>query len=256
MRAVELFDVSRQVAIVTGAAGGIGFEIVRVLAHNGACVYLADIDAKGLDTALARLGDEAGECIGVQADVTDETALARLFDQVEAEKGGATLLVNNAGIIHRNKAARLDREIFDKVLTTNVEAAFLAARLFADRGIAAGRQGAIINVTSILAEVPVKQVLAYCASKAALSQMTRGMALEWGQHGIRVNEIRPGWFDTSLTEDFLKSPGRELLARQNPLGRLGHHGDLDGAVLFLASQASAYVTGAAITVDGGHTIAR
>ena len=164
------------------------------------------------------------------------------------------MLINNAGIAHRDKATHLTRETLRNVMAVNVEGAFMVAQEAARRMIRDGRGGSIINISSVLSEMAQRQVSAYGASKAAVSQMTRCLALEWAKHGIRVNEIRPGWFETDLTAPFLKGPGAGVMAGQNPTGRLGNMHDLDGVVLLLASKASAYMTGSSITVDGGHSI--
>lgn len=256
MQASELFDVSEEIVLVTGAASGIGYSIARILAENGARVFLVDIDAPALASAEKRLEGLAGKATGIVTDVRDDAAICDIFDQVEAMAGGVSVLVNNAGIVQRAKASRMTRETFRTILDVNVESAFRAAQEAANRLIKAERGGSIINVSSILGRMPVKQVMAYGASKAALSQMTRSLALEWGRHAIRVNEIRPGWFETRLTGGIFGSTGRDILAGQTPLRRLGEESDLDGAVLFLASRASSFVTGSAITIDGGHSLGR
>jgi 2-deoxy-D-gluconate 3-dehydrogenase len=184
------------------------------------------------------------------------TRSATGFDRAEAALGPVSVVINNAGVAHRDKATHLARETLRNLMSINVEGAFMVAQEAARRMIRDGRGGSVINVSSVLSEMPMRQVSAYGASKAAVSQMTRCLALEWAKHGIRVNEIRPGWFETGLTAPFLKGPGAKIMADQNPTGRLGEAHDLDGAVLLLASKAGAYLTGSAITVDGGHSIGR
>jgi Dehydrogenases with different specificities (related to short-chain alcohol dehydrogenases) len=256
VRASELFDVSGEISLVTGGASGIGFKMARALAENGARVLIADVDRHAVAAAQAALSGLPGRVTGHVADVTDEAAIAAVFDAAGAEAGPVTVLVNNAGIVHRDKAAKLSRATLRKVLDVNLEGAFLVAQEAARRLISAGRGGSIVNISSILASQPVRQVVAYGMAKAAMSQMTRTLALEWARHGIRVNEIRPGWFDTPLTERFLDGSAGAILSGQTPMKRLGAETDLDGALLFLASKASAYVTGASITVDGGHSLGR
>ncbi|MBW3096368.1 SDR family NAD(P)-dependent oxidoreductase [Pseudohoeflea coraliihabitans] len=256
MRAETLFDISGEIALVTGGASGLGRQFAKVLADNGARVFIADKDGAALAATVDALSECEGRVSGSEADVTDERQLAALFSEIEEDAGPVTVLVNNAGMVHRDKAVRLSREKLDTVLAVNVDGAFLVAQAMAKRLMAAKRGGSIINISSILAKQPMRSVIAYGAAKAALSMMTRTMALEWAGSQIRVNEIRPGWFETRLTEDFLKGPGREVLRAQVPLRRLGQPGDLDGALLFLASRASAYMTGASITIDGGYTLGR
>lgn len=256
MRAAELFDVSGEIALVTGGGTGIGFKIARVLAVNGARVVLAGKDQGTLEAAVASLRELGGHAIAIPIDVRRDDMIAPSFDRIEKELGPVSLLVNNAGIAHRDKAVKLARETLRDVMAVNVEGAAMMAQEAARRMIRDGRGGSIINVSSVLSELPMRQVAAYSASKAAISQMTRCLALEWAKHKIRVNEIRPGWFETSLTDPFLKGAGAGVMANQNPTGRLGDSHDLDGAILLLASRASVYMTGSAITVDGGHSIGR
>jgi len=256
VRAVELFDVSGEIALVTGGGTGIGFAIARVLAVNGAKVVLAGKDQKTLEAAVAALTDLGGQAAAIPIDVRRDDMIAPSFDRIETLFGPVSVLVNNAGIAHRDKAVHLSRETLRDVMAVNVDGAFMMAQEAARRMIRDKSGGSIINVSSVLSGLPMRQVAAYSTSKAAISQMTRCLALEWAKHKIRVNEIRPGWFETSLTDRFLKGPGANVMAGQNPLGRLGATHDLDGAVLLLASKAGIYMTGSAITVDGGHSLGR
>lgn len=254
MAAGELFDMSGEVALITGGGTGIGFALARALAVNGAAVALAGNEPDGLQAAVEAIAADGGRAISVALDVRQDEMIASAFDYVESVLGPVGVLVNNAGIAHRDKATNLSRETFQNVMSVNVDSAFMVAQEAARRMIRDGRSGSIINVSSILSEVPVRQVAAYGTSKAALSHMTRCLALEWAKHKIRVNEIRPGWFDSALTDRFLKGPAANVMASQTPLGRLGDFHDLDGAVLLLASKAGVYMTGSAITVDGGYSM--
>lgn len=256
MRASELFDVSGEIALVTGGGTGLGFAMAQALADNGARVALASNDPESLEAAVKAIVSLGGKAMAVSLDVRQDETISAAFDQVEAAFGPIGVLVNNAGIAHRDKATHLSLETFRNVMAVNVDGAFLVAQEAARRMIRDGRGGSIINISSVLSSLPVRQTLAYGASKAAVSQMTRCLALEWAKHGIRVNEIRPGWFETELTDPFLKGPGAKVMAGQNPTGRLGDARDLGGALLLLASKAGAYMTGSSITVDGGYSIGR
>jgi NAD(P)-dependent dehydrogenase (short-subunit alcohol dehydrogenase family) len=256
VRASELFDVSGEIALVTGGGGGIGLAMARVLAVNGAKVALADIDRGKAEDAANSIRQDGGAAMAVGLDVRRYDLIAEAFEEIESVWGGVGVAINNAGVAHRDKASGLSAETWRNVMQVNVDGAFAVAQETARRMIRDGRGGSIINISSILAEIPIRQVAAYSASKAAVSQMTRCLALEWAKHKIRVNEIRPGWFETGLTDPFLKGPGSKVMAGQTPAGRLGDGHDLDGAVLLLASNAGRYMTGSAITVDGGHSIGR
>ena len=256
VRANELFDVSNEIVLVTGGGTGMGLAMAKALAINGAKLALAGNDPASLQAGVEAIAALGGQAISVAMDVRQDDMIGEAFDSVEATLGPVGVLINNAGIAHRDKATHLSRETLRNVMAVNVEGAFMVAEEAARRMIRDGRGGSIINISSVLSEMAQRQVSAYGASKAAVSQMTRCLALEWAKHGIRVNEIRPGWFETDLTAPFLKGPGAGVMAGQNPTGRLGDMHDLDGVVLLLASRASAYMTGSSITVDGGHSIGR
>lgn len=254
--ATELFDISNEIVLVTGGGTGMGLAMAKALAINGAKLVLAGNDPDSLQAGVDTITALGGQAISVPMDVRQDDMIRAAFDSIEATLGPVGVLINNAGIAHRDKATHLTRETLRNVMAVNVEGAFMVAQEAARRMIRDGRGGSIINISSVLSEMAQRQVSAYGASKAAVSQMTRCLALEWAKHGIRVNEIRPGWFETDLTAPFLKGPGAGVMAGQNPTGRLGDMHDLDGVVLLLASKASAYMTGSSITVDGGHSIGR
>lgn len=256
VRASELFDVSREIVLVTGGGTGIGLGMAQVLAMNGAKLAFAGNDQDSLEVGVEAIAALGGKAVSVPLDVRRDEMIADAFDRVESALGPVSVLINNAGIAHRDKATQLSRETLRDVMAVNVEGSFMVAQEAARRMIRDGRGGSIINISSILSELPVRQVAAYSTSKAAVSQMTRCLALEWAKHGIRVNEVRPGWIETNLTAPFLKGPGANVMAGNNPTGRLGDIRDLDGVVLLLASKASAYITGSSITVDGGHSLGR
>mgnify|MGYP003676015599 CR=1 FL=1 len=256
MKTRELFDVSNEIVLVTGGGTGLGLAMAQALALNGAKVAIAGNEPATLESAATTISGLGGTAIAVELDVRCDEAIRTVFDEVEATLGPVSVLINNAGIAHRDKATHLDRDTLREVLAVNVDSVFMVAQEAARRMIRDGRGGSIINISSVLSEIPMRQVSAYGASKAAVSQITRSLALEWAKHGIRVNEIRPGWFETGLTAPFLKGPGAEVMAGQNPTGRLGDAHDLDGVVLLLASKASAFMTGSSIVIDGGHSIGR
>nr|WP_244577779.1 SDR family oxidoreductase [Hoeflea halophila] len=252
----ELFDVSDEIVLVTGGGTGLGLAMAQALALNGARIALAGNDPASLEAAVDKIAAAGGEAVCVDLDVRSDSSISVAFDQVEAKLGPVSVLVNNAGVAHRDKATQLTRDRLREVMSVNVDGVYMVAQETARRLIRDSRGGSIINVSSVLSDIPMRQVSAYSASKAAVSQITRSLALEWAKHGIRVNEIRPGWFKTDLTAPFLKGPGAGVMAGQNPMGRLGDVHDLDGAVLLLASKAGAFMTGSSLYIDGGHSIGR
>jgi 2-dehydro-3-deoxy-D-gluconate 5-dehydrogenase len=251
----SVFDVSRQVVLVTGGSSGIGLQMARTLVCAGARVVSVarTHDPDVCNELLSRAGEES-EPEFVSADITVQSEIVSMFDAAERKFGAVTVLFNNAGISEKNRATQISRENWRSLMDVNVDAQFFVAQEAARRMIAAKTEGSIINITSILADNPLRGTAAYSVSKAAVTQMTRALAIEWASHGIRVNAIAPGWFPTRMSGEFLSGPGGAFIRGQNPMRRLGEAGDLDGVALLLASSASRYMTGAVLTVDGGQCL--
>ncbi|ENR25486.1 hypothetical protein P046_02571 [Brucella suis 06-997-1672] len=245
----QLFSVRGKVIAVTGGSSGLGLRMVHVLAGHGARVI--SISRIHAGESLCPSG---GEVLEIMADVTRPEEIARAFDEGESRFGPISALFNNAGVAHMARALDTTRDMLEHIFEVNVAGAFFTAQEVARRMIAQGQGGSIINVTSILGERPQKGAAAYSMSKACVSQMTRALALEWVAHDIRVNAISPGWFPTRINEEQLQGPAAGYLKGRNPMRRLGDPNDLDGVVLLLASDASRYMTGSIITVDGGHQL--
>jgi NAD(P)-dependent dehydrogenase (short-subunit alcohol dehydrogenase family) len=245
------FDLGGKVALVTGASGGLGLHFARTLADAGAKVALAARRKEQLEANAATIGADCA--IAVAMDVSEQESVDRGVAEVAERFGGpATVVVNNSGVTASQTALDLDPADWDKVMDTNVKGAWLVARAAARRMIDAGTGGSVVNIASILGFRMAGRVAPYAASKAGLLHLTRALALEWARYGIRVNAIAPGYVETDLNRDFFASdPGKALIARI-PQRRLGRLEDLDGSLLLLASDASAYMTGSAIVVDGGH----
>ncbi len=251
----SLFDVSDRVALVTGGSSGLGLQMVRVLVREGAKVTsVARSHDAEICHELTALAGEGTNPVFVSADVTSRDDIQRMFDGAEADFGPVTVLFNNAGVSEKKRASEIDYDSWREIMSVNVDGQFFVAQEAARRMIAAKLGGSIVNTTSILAESLLRGTAAYATSKAAVAQMTRVLALEWAAHGIRVNALAPGWFPTRMNREFLESPGGDFIRGQNPMRRFGKEGDLDGVVLLLASEASRYMTGSVLTVDGGHSL--
>lgn len=243
-----------QVALVTGASGGLGRHFGLTLAGAGCAVAPAARRQKEV-TAVA---DEIC-ALGVSShpammDVANAASVAAALDEIEDRLGPVSIVVNNAGIAIDKKIGDTTEEDWDRVVDTNLKGAWLVAREAAGRMAAAGTKGVIINIASILGVTATQRVHAYSASKAALIQLTRTMAVELGRDGIRVNALAPGYVETDINRELLSGPIGERLVKRVPLRRFAQPQDLNGALLLLAGPGGAYMTGSVITVDGGMTL--
>jgi 3-oxoacyl-[acyl-carrier protein] reductase len=255
MKAADLFSLKGRVALVTGASSGLGTQFAKALADNGAAVALVARRADRLADMKKAIEAAGGRAIAVEADVTDRAAMLRAFDATEAAFGTVTILVNNAGIAQSSKRAiEVTAEEWRKVLSVDLDAVFYNAQEAARRMLAAKQPGAIVNIASVLGFGVSKGVAAYATAKAAVVQVTKALAVELAFKGVRVNAIAPGWFVTEINDKFLAGEAGEALKRAIPAGRFGKDGDLDGALLLLASDAGSYISGATIVIDGGQVV--
>jgi NAD(P)-dependent dehydrogenase (short-subunit alcohol dehydrogenase family) len=252
----ELFSLSGHVGLVTGASSGLGIECAHALALAGADVAIAARRGERLDRLATVLTESYGvKSIGVQTDITSEPDLDKLMETIQARLGLVDILVNNAGISPTGRAEALARATWDAALATNLTAPMMLAQRVARRLIEARKPGRIINMISIygLLASSIYRLSAYTATKAGLANLTRQLAIEWAPYGILVNAIAPGWIPTEATEAGMAKPqNRERMERATPLGRLGNPQEIRGAVIYLASAASSYVTGAILSIDGGY----
>ncbi len=255
MKAADIFDLRGRVALVTGASGGLGLRFAQVLAANGAAVALVARRADKLAEAKAGIEKAGGTAIAIEADVLDRAQMAHAFDQAEKALGIVTVLVNNAGVAHSTRALELSEAEWRRVISTNLDAVFFWAQEGANRMLKAGQKGSIVNIASVLGFGVSKGTIAYATAKAGVIQMTKALGLELAYKGVRVNAIAPGWFVTDINRDYLSSELGRKLTRDIPVGRFGQDGDLDGALLLLASDAGAYIAGATIVCDGGQMVA-
>ena len=248
----NLFSLDGKTVLVTGASSGLGRQFAKTLAAAGANVVAVARRRERLDELCNEITAAGGRALGLRADVTDVRAVRRAFDEAERQFGVVSVVINNAGISRPAPLRSTSEEDWDAVIEANLKAVWLVATEASRRMVNKNQGGSIINIASILAFGAAKALGPYMASKAGVVQLTRSMALEWAGDNIRVNAIAPGYFPTEMTGNFFSTPkGLEMIARI-PQRRIGDPTDLDGPLLLLASDASSYMTGSVVTVDGGH----
>lgn len=239
-----------QVALVTGAARGIGRATAEALAGAGASVAINDLGNMEAATALAgSLGESGQKMTAIEADISDPEQVAAMVKQVEEELGGVSILVNNAGITRDGLAIRMSEGDFDSVIATNMRGTFLCSKAVA-RGMMKARSGSIINLASVVGRRGNAGQVNYAAAKAGIIGITKSLARELGPRGVRVNAVAPGYVATEMTAQ-LDDSIKEKILENTPLGRLATPEEIASVILFLASPAAAYITGAVIPIDGG-----
>ncbi len=238
--------------VITGALGIYGGWIADAFGRAGAKLCLTDRTADGLEHRLAEAGGAPGSFVHT-ADVTDDGALAGLVAAIGERWGTADILINNAGVYPSGFLLDIDPAEWDRIMDINVRAPFVLTQLVAKQMIGAGRRGCVINISSGAARKMRRSVVPYCLSKTALDRLTKGFALELAEYGIRVNAVEPG-FAAGSTASPLTAAHVEQTTAGIPLGRASTPGDAAGAVLYLCSDAAAYVTGTSLAVDGGNSI--
>jgi NAD(P)-dependent dehydrogenase (short-subunit alcohol dehydrogenase family) len=256
-RKMDLQTVMRldgSIAVVTGGARGIGRATAEALTSAGAKVFIVDLDDAASECAVAELVALGGEAFAMPGDISNESSVDGLFDEVAKRDGGVEILVNNAGIAIRRSAIELPLADWNKVVAVNMTGAFLCARAAARHMIARGRGGAIVNVASImgLSGGGLYPNVSYQTTKGAIVNMTRALAVEWAPHKIRVNAVAPTYVRTQLIAPILSDPEMvERIKAMTPLRRLAEPEEVAAAICFLASPAAAMITGHVLPVDGG-----
>ena len=253
----QLFDLTGKTALVTGGSRGLGLQMAQALGEAGARIMLSSRKASDLEEATAALQDAGIDARWTAADCAVEADIHRLADETMERMGDVDILVNNAGAAWGAPAEDYPVEAWDKVMNLNVRGYFLLSQHIAKHSMIGRRSGSIINVASIagLGGNPAGlNTIAYNTSKGAVINFTRALAAEWGQYGIRVNAICPGFFPSRMTVGTLKAMGEEALAAHAPLGRLGDDEDLKGLCALYASDAGKHITGQWLAVDGGVSV--
>ena len=252
-------DLSGRVAFVTGASSGLGAQFARTLAGAGAAVVLASRRLEMLKTLRAEIESQGGDAHVVELDVTDHDAIKSAVAHAETEVGSIDILVNNSGVSTTQRIQDVSPDDFDRVFDTNVKGAFFVAQevgkrmLARAKGAAPGTYtgGRIINIASMAGLRVLPQISVYCMSKAAVVQMTKAMALEWGRYGINVNAICPGYIDTEINHQHWQTEQGQKLVQMLPRKRIGQAKDLDAVLVMLCANESHFINGAVISADDG-----
>lgn len=249
---MKLFDLTGRRALITGSSQGIGFALARALGSAGATVILNGRDGAKLDAAAAVLRQEAIAATIAAFDVTDHAAVVSAIAALE-QQGPLDILVNNAGIQRRAPLEDFPEATWHELMRTNLDSVFYVAQAVA-RGMIGRKRGKIINICSVQSELGRPSIAPYAASKGAVKMLTKGMCADWARHGLQVNGIGPGYFETALTAALVADPAfSDWLCKRTPAGRWGRVEELAGAAIFLASEASNFVNGQIVYVDGGLT---
>jgi NAD(P)-dependent dehydrogenase (short-subunit alcohol dehydrogenase family) len=247
----DLFDVSKETILITGASQGLGRQFARVLSAHGASVVLAARQVAKLKDLEHELRRKGGRALAVPMDVADMASIKTAIEVADAALGPLTVLINNAGVAVEKLAVDQTEADWDSVINANLKGAYFTATEMARRMIARRQEGNIVNIASVLGTGVMKFLSPYTISKAGIIQATKAMALEFAGNRIRVNALAPGYIDTEINRAFWSTPGGEKLTKRIPQRRVGAESDLDGAIMLLASGASRYMTGSVVTVDGG-----
>jgi NAD(P)-dependent dehydrogenase (short-subunit alcohol dehydrogenase family) len=252
-RALEHFDLSGKTALVTGATRGLGEVAAGALAKAGANVAVCGRSRPDLERVSAAIRELGVRARGFELDVLSKDKVQAAVEKITAELGPIDILVNNAGVNHRVPVVEFPEEQWDRIIDTNLKGYFLVAQAVAPGMLARG-YGKVINMSSIFGGVALPNQLAYACSKGGVDQMTKVMALEWAQQGVRVNAIAPTYFETELVAQIRNDPERfDFINQRTPMGRWGYPPELEGIVIFLAAPGSDFITGQTIYIDGGWT---
>lgn len=245
------FSLKGKVALVTGATQGIGYTLARGLAQQGASLIISARNKEKLDSALERLSQEEINAEGYLFDVTKQPEIDEAIGKINRKFGQIDILVNNAGIQYRAPMEEFPEEMWEAVINTNLSSIYRVSKAVVP-GMIKQKSGKIINICSLMSEVARNSISAYTAAKGGVKTLTRSMATEWAKHNIQINGIGPGYFKTEMTDALVKDARfSEWLCNRTPAGRWGNPEELVGLLIFLASNASSFVNGQVIYVDGG-----
>jgi len=250
----HIFDLSGKTILVTGASSGLGRHFATSLAKAGATIVAAARREDALEDLVSEIAEGGGKAHAVKMDVTDMASVRDGVAQAVRLTGGIDGLINNSGVAERAPLLQQTEESWDRTLDTNLKGVWAVGCEAARKMVERGKGGSIVNIASLLSFRQSPGITAYAVSKAGVVQLTQQMALEWAEHGIRVNAVAPGYFETDINRDFLHSEAGQKLARRIPMARTGEYRELTGPMMLLLSEAGTYITGSTLSVDGGYRV--
>jgi NAD(P)-dependent dehydrogenase (short-subunit alcohol dehydrogenase family) len=248
----DLFSVVDKHILITGASSGLGEHFAKTLSERGARVSLAARRIERLENVVEEIRTTNGKAQAISMDVSVSKSVVAGFDEAKKQFGAVDVVINNAGTAGRAPSIEMAPEEWLRIIDANLNGAWYVAQQAGKQMIESGNGGSLINIASILAYRQKEGLAAYCSSKAGVSHLTHVLALEWATHNIRVNAIAPGYIHSEMTNAVLASEAGKKMIAKTPQQRAGYPEDLDGALLLLCSDASSFMTGSSITVDGGH----
>lgn len=252
---MSLFSLANRTALITGASSGLGRHFASVLSKAGADVVVAARRMDRLESLAEEISKSGGHALPVEMDVTSDASVSGAFAEIKEALGRpCDIIINNSGMSRDTWFREQSEEDWNAVIDTNLNGVWRVGKHGSNAMIDAGVPGSIINIASITAYRPQLMTTAYCVSKAGVEHLTKQMALENARYGVRVNAIAPGYFKTDINDRYLDSDAGDAMRKRIAMRRFGEYGELDGALLLLASHAGSYMTGSSLVVDGGHLL--
>ena len=248
-----VFSLKKKVALVTGGGSGLGRAMSLALCDAGAEVIVTGRRINKLENVVEEIKVKGGNSFSLALDVQDETSIKNCLDEVKSKKKNIDILINNSGISGPSWAVEQKVEDWDAVINTNLRGTFLMCREVGKTMIKR-KKGVIVNVSSVAGMIGIQKLAAYSSSKGGIIQLTKTLSQEWAKYGIRINALAPGYFLTEINKDYFSTEsGKKMIENHIPLNRIGVDSELSGAIVFLASDASSFMTGSTLVIDGGQS---
>ena len=250
---LEAFNLAGKIALVTGGGSGLGRSMSLALSKAGAEVVVAGRRAEKLDNVVKEIKDKGGDSFSIVLDIQEENSIDRSLKRIATMDKKIDILVNNSGISGPSWAVEQESEDWDEVINTNLRGTFLMCREVG-KSMIKRKKGVVVNIASVAGMIGIQKLAAYSSSKGGIIQLTKTLAKEWAKYGVRVNALTPGYFLTDINKDYFSTEsGRKMIENHIPLNRIGIDHELSGAIIFLASEASSFMTGSTLVIDGGQS---